>query len=515
LAACLALLAAAASLSCSFGTLGTRGSASTAEGTVTTGVSICVPALSPALAAIVDEVETGSRAAGARAYFGATSARVELYKGDEASPSETWTESVSFNFSFEAMKATSSSVLCSINFTHALAAGSYRIKLAIINSCNGSDPLAAGDSGAFTVKDGELTSVTVTCKPLQAKALALGTASDVLELKPYDYLDGTMGSEAWFSFTANSGFTRIAAIPEKGSAAAPSLAVFDSAGKAITKIKSSKVLTVTGIEGYGCSLVVATVKDATYYVGVADISGTSFRESAKALSTSATRGFRLAASDLAEDSYGSDGTYTTATEIKLGDIQRHSLLGPTDEDWVQFTATKGKKYDFIATSPDGTSSSIGMYLYNTDGTTSPSYSVRKLDPNELSRIVAWTCAADGTYYVRLSTSSSSGYGSLCDLKVLENKSPANLAKVQAADKNQNTLSWDAVTEGTAVSYRLYRWDTISGYGDRATRELIHSGDDRTYTDTVASGGMYTYYVSAVIDGVESELSAPAGASGKR
>lgn len=95
------------------------------------------------------------------------------------------------------------------------------------------------------------------------------------------------------------------------------------------------------------------------------------------------------------DMYENDDLAAMANPIVLGQTQQHNFGGPTDRDWVSFTAQGGLTYT-LRTSNLGPAADTYLYLYDTDGTT---LLASNDDANgSLASQIDWTAPMTGTYY---------------------------------------------------------------------------------------------------------------------
>jgi hypothetical protein len=168
------------------------------------GVSVSMPALSPALAKALGLVPTAKAAAKTesavpRTYLGLN--RIEMVLLD----------------SNDAEISTATIYLDQVNYVTANAQGTlladpgadFRIEVEIYNTfVSNTVPVCSGVSEPFAITAGNLTEVAVTCVPISATALEVGTESSAIELEPglydCDNYSFVTGGEAWYSFVATS-----------------------------------------------------------------------------------------------------------------------------------------------------------------------------------------------------------------------------------------------------------------------------------------------------------------------
>jgi hypothetical protein len=98
---------------------------------------------------------------------------------------------------------------------------------------------------------------------------------------------------------------------------------------------------------------------------------------------------------VAGDAFENDGSMDSARSITIGAVQGRTLTA-NDTDWIKFVAVSGTAYTLQTF---GTTDTY-MYLYSTDGTTLiASNDDGGTAPN--NALINWTCAASGTYYIRV------------------------------------------------------------------------------------------------------------------
>jgi hypothetical protein len=144
------------------------------------GVSVSMPALSPALAKALGLVPTAKAAA----------------KTESAVP-RTYLDQVNY------VTANPQGTLL------ADPGADFRIEVEIYNTfVSNTVPVCSGVSEPFAITAGNLTEVAVTCVPISATALEVGTESSAIELEPglydCDNYSFVTGGEAWYSFVATS-----------------------------------------------------------------------------------------------------------------------------------------------------------------------------------------------------------------------------------------------------------------------------------------------------------------------
>lgn len=109
------------------------------------------------------------------------------------------------------------------------------------------------------------------------------------------------------------------------------------------------------------------------------------------------------ASALAEDQYEPDNNFMEAQDIGIYDIdQIHTFHNYFDQDWVRFTADKGKTYEFTSDDPSADCDPV-IELFAPDGTTL----LKRLNEAGLGspEHFRWICPVSGNYFFRFTNNS--------------------------------------------------------------------------------------------------------------
>jgi raffinose/stachyose/melibiose transport system substrate-binding protein len=191
-------------------------------------LSVSIPHISPILQSLstgAGAVYPGSRSVG-RAFTVADRVRLELFRGATSLGSQSFTVSIDPNVSASA--ALSWAVDPGTGLT---------LQASVYNDLydSGSTPEVIGTSQGFTVTEGAISPVTISCVPAATTALSYGSGSAAISLDTAwtQYPKLVPGSDLWFSFTPTDSIVAITATLANGSQAIPFGFVYDAQGNVV------------------------------------------------------------------------------------------------------------------------------------------------------------------------------------------------------------------------------------------------------------------------------------------
>jgi len=501
-------------------------------------VSITIPALGAAFLSATGMTSStvaartiGEDGLSARAFVAVSSVHFELYAADGTTLVDDW-------YMDEAAYQTgldggTGSFVQSRNIVPGTG---YTLRATILNEANGTDEASRvtvqGKSAPFKIVGGACSYVLIACKPLVPVVLVEGIPSEPVTLTPFEGNAGNWnepawvvpGGEKWYSFTATSKVTRIIARCAEEGQSVLAMFVYDADATTSTGTIGQSI----GVEpGEGCATYATTTIGQNYYVGVIDL-GTFIRQNIYPSSIPDSGGdhsFTILFEKALKDSYESDGIITSAKPLILGETQTHSLYPLDDIDYVSFSAVKDTIYAVTTSSTDTAVTATRVEILGADGIVVASPDDNKGWSEGFTSISAWTCPADGTYYIKI----SKGYGQIGEynLKIAE-VPPAQDVHVAVdpgvTDPHRTLLfSWDAVPG--ADLYQL--WFTYAGEeGSSEPQPLFEAGEELSPADCTISGTRLSWetpawfrsgtgafiQVSWSVDGVWSSISSGAEGS---
>jgi hypothetical protein len=120
------------------------------------------------------------------------------------------------------------------------------------------------------------------------------------------------------------------------------------------------------------------------------------------------------------DNYEDDNTFDKAALINTNEIKDdHTIHSSTDEDWFQFKAVKGHRYQIIA--EPGADLDIVIELYDTTGKRRLERKNREFEGEEEK--IDFTPTTDGSYYVRITHTGFFGLDTKYQIQITEKTPP--------------------------------------------------------------------------------------------
>ncbi len=211
------------------------------------------------------------------------------------------------------------------------------------------------------------------------------------------------GDEDWVKFTVSAGESFIIIADNTAPGVNPLVTVFSSC---------SQVDANASLGPSAAQVAQSSTTDAVYFARIRNQNPANFGAAAR-------YDLAVTAAACAPDGEEGDNDRTQARMVTVGAAARtHNFCPASDEDWVKFSAKKGKVYVLQTTNLAFASDTV-LHLYDTDGTT-------ELAQNDDygytsgSRIV-WEAPADGLYFakVRHANPVASGPNTQYDLAVQE------------------------------------------------------------------------------------------------
>ncbi|OHD15364.1 MAG: hypothetical protein A2Y38_10835 [Spirochaetes bacterium GWB1_59_5] len=498
-------------------------------------VSITIPALGAAFlsAAGFTSPTADARAIGedgpiARAFVAVSSVHFELYAADGTTLVDDWyMDEAAYQ---SGLDGGTGSFVQSRNIVPGTG---YTIQATILNEANGSDEASRatvrGKSAPFKIVGGACSYILIVCKPLVPVVLEEGIPSEPVSLTPFEGNAGSWnepawivpGGEKWYSFTATSKATRIIARCAEEGQSVLAMFVYDADATTITGTIGQSI----GVEpGEGCATYATTTIGQGYYVGVIDL-GTFKRQNIYPSSIPDSGGdhsFTVLFEKAMKDSYESDGTITSAKSLTLGETQTHSLYPLDDIDYVSFLAVTDTIYAVTTSSTDTAVTGTRVEILSADGIVVASPDNNMGWSEGFTSISAWTCPADGIYYIKI----SKGYGQIGEYNIkIAEVPPAQDVHVTVGpgvtDPHRTLLfSWDAVP--SADLYQIW-FSYVDEEGSGEPQPLFEVGEELRPADCTISGTRLSWetpawfnpgdsafiQVSWNVDGVWSSLSAGA------
>lgn len=217
------------------------------------------------------------------------------------------------------------------------AGSGYSINAKIFNNAvSTSSPVVEGWSDLFGVNAGQNTQVFIMCFPNSCTQLEVGSSSNWFSSPEFLY-------EKWFSFTANSSYTKVDVSSSNSSEESFVFAVFDSQGYYLN----------SNVNDFG-GATVNTTSAALYYIAVLDISDSSDSFSVSISNTSAP----------VDDSF-EDNDYMDEAKY-LNENTDYDLIS-NDDDWFRIEVLSGYERVNIQISFDSSAGDLDLYLRDNNG----------------------------------------------------------------------------------------------------------------------------------------------------
>lgn len=232
------VLAAAGLTACTNSLSGTQ------EGTIgATGVRITIPKMSPFIEEMMSNLSEDRGSDAERVFIAADSVKVSLL---DASDTVVAT-------------ANSNDYIVSLN----AAPGDYTVRVEVFNEENSTTvPVVAGEE-AVTIIEGEVTRVTVNCRPYIGATLNYTPQTVSLTPSEWEEYDNSYvyGQEKWFSFTATSDTTWLRMIPADSSKPGYVVTVYDDDSNIVESYSPIYLRCQTEY------MILPTASGETYHVG--------------------------------------------------------------------------------------------------------------------------------------------------------------------------------------------------------------------------------------------------------